>query len=227
MRILLVLTSCVGLALFAGAAQQDDQDSNKGKKKGGNAQPQQQQQQVVAPQTGKKFKAGPDGGNAQNFQQPTTTHYKNTQKWHGPVTGQTETNVSERTNLNSSKSNKLESIHKGGTEKWKGPNLNAKQGKFEKKHFNLQTNVVNTKYKTVNFNQNYKIAGAQKWKGSKYVVFQNYHPQWHDQWWWTSHHNHIVFVFGGWYFWNSGYWYPAWGYDPGAVYYYDGPIYAS
>src|SRR5439155_19139102 len=175
MRILLVLTSCVGLALFAGAAQQDDQDSNKGKKKGGNAQPQQQQQQVVAPQTGKKFKAGPGGGNVQNFQQPATTHYnatgKHAKNWQGPVTGQTETNVSERTNLNSSKSNKLESFHKGGTEKWKGPSLNAKQGKFQKQHFDLQTNnkqVVINKYKTVNFNQNYKIAGAQNWKGAKY-----------------------------------------------------------
>ena len=227
MRILLVLTSCVGLALFAGAAQQDDQDSNKGKKKGGNAQPQQQQQQVVAPQTGKKFKAGPGGGNAQNFQQPTTTHYKNTQKWHGPVTGQTETNMSNRTNLNSSKSNKLESIQKGGTEKWKGPNLNAKQGKFQKQHFDLQTNKVVNKYKTVNFNQNYKIAGAQNWKGAKYQVFVNYHPEWHDTWWWNWHHPHVVFIYGGWYYWDNSYWYPAWGYAPSSVYYYDGPIYAS
>jgi peptidoglycan hydrolase-like protein with peptidoglycan-binding domain len=33
-------------------------------------------------------------------------------------------------------------------------------------------------------------------------------------------------VFGGPYYWNSGYWFPAWGYDPGASYAYDGPIYA-
>jgi hypothetical protein len=224
MRILLVLTCSVGLALFAGAAQQDDQDNNKGKKKGGNAQ----SQQVVTPQTGKMYKTGPGGGHhTQNFQQPNTvTHYNATGKkgkWQGSVTGQTQTNVSGNvsTNAANTKFNKSKF----------GNVANATGGagavKFQKKHFNLQTNVVNTKYKTVNFNQNYKIAGAQKWKGSKYVVFQNYHPQWHDQWWWTSHHNHIVFVFGGWYFWNSGYWYPAWGYDPGAVYYYDGPIYAS
>jgi len=31
---------------------------------------------------------------------------------------------------------------------------------------------------------------------------------------------------GGWYYWNSGFWYPAWGYDRGASFYpYDGPIY--
>src|SRR4029079_18492295 len=33
---------------------------------------------------------------------------------------------------------------------------------------------------------------------------------------------------GGWYFFNAGYWYPAWGYAPSAQYYvYDGPIYAG
>jgi peptidoglycan hydrolase-like protein with peptidoglycan-binding domain len=33
---------------------------------------------------------------------------------------------------------------------------------------------------------------------------------------------------GGWYFWNAGYWYPAWGYDSVASYYpYDGPIYVG
>jgi len=220
MRILLVLTCSVGLALFAGAAQQDDQDNNKGKKKGGNAQ----SQQAVTPPTGKMYKAGPGGGHHNaNFQQPSTvTNYnkptgKNAKKWQGAVTDGNSANVSG--NAASTKFNKGKFSSQ--------TNVTGGNVKFQKKHFNLQTNVVNTKYKTVNFNQNYKIAGAQKWKGSKYVVFQNYHPQWHDQWWWTSHHNHIVFVFGGWYFWNSGYWYPAWGYDPGAVYYYDGPIYAS
>src|SRR2546423_7019100 len=96
MKILLVLTCSVGLVLFAGAAQQDDQDSNKGKKKGGNAQ-QQQQQQVVAPQTGKKIKAGPGAGNVQNFQQPSTMHYhatgKHAKNWQGPVTGGNQTKV--------------------------------------------------------------------------------------------------------------------------------------
>ena len=36
----------------------------------------------------------------------------------------------------------------------------------------------------------------------------------------------MVLIGGGWYYWNSGFWYPAWGYDPGAQFYaYDGPIY--
>ena len=33
---------------------------------------------------------------------------------------------------------------------------------------------------------------------------------------------------GGYYYWNNGYWYPAWGYNPSAEYYaYDGPIYVG
>jgi hypothetical protein len=34
-------------------------------------------------------------------------------------------------------------------------------------------------------------------------------------------------VLGGWWYWNTGYWYPAWGYDPYAWYPYDGPIYTG
>jgi hypothetical protein len=44
--------------------------------------------------------------------------------------------------------------------------------------------------------------------------------------WWRSHYPRIVFVLGGWYYWHANYWYPAWGYQPEAVYGYDGPIYA-
>jgi hypothetical protein len=36
-----------------------------------------------------------------------------------------------------------------------------------------------------------------------------------------------VFVLGGWWYWNTGYWYPAWGYDPYVWYPYDGPIYTG
>ena len=49
---------------------------------------------------------------------------------------------------------------------------------------------------------------------------------WQSKVWWTHHYNNIVFVSGGWYAWEAGYWIPAWGYDSAAVYYYDGPIYA-
>jgi hypothetical protein len=77
------------------------------------------------------------------------------------------------------------------------------------------------------FIPNYSIPGSKNWKGPEYVVFINYHPHWHNQLWWKSHYNHIVFVFGGWYYWSNGYWYPTWGYARNAHYAYDGPIYAA
>jgi hypothetical protein len=50
--------------------------------------------------------------------------------------------------------------------------------------------------------------------------------EWHDRNWWQSHYSNIVLVGAGCYFWDSGYWYPAWGYNPSYnVYPYDGPIY--
>jgi hypothetical protein len=208
MRILLTLTCCVGLALFAGAAQNDDQNNNQKKKKGGgNAQ----QQQVVTPQTGKHYKTGPGTGpHVQTFQQQGTAQHKNAQKWQG--TGQGNVSPAHSTTFNKTKTvNKNITVNKN----------------YKVQHFNLG-NQPSGKYTAVKFNQNYHIAGAQNWKGQKYVVFKNYHPQWHDQWWWNQHHhNHIVIVFGAPYFWDAGYWYPAWGYDPGANYYFDGPIYAS
>ena len=48
----------------------------------------------------------------------------------------------------------------------------------------------------------------------------------HDCNWWRKHFTIIVFVNTGFYYWDAGYWYPAWGYSPAYNYYdYDGPIY--
>jgi hypothetical protein len=80
----------------------------------------------------------------------------------------------------------------------------------------------------VNFNQNYRIQGSDRWQGQHYQVFRSYHPEWHDQGWYHSHYNRVELIAGGYYFFNAGYWFPAWGYSPSAQYYaYDGPIYAG
>src|SRR5438093_176608 len=69
--------------------------------------------------------------------------------------------------------------------------------------------------------------GAQQ-QGPQYEVFRSYHPERHDQGWYRSRYNRVELIGGGYYFWNNGYWYPAWGYDPSAEYYaYDGPIYVG
>src|SRR6266705_1539468 len=82
----------------------------------------------------------------------------------------------------------------------------------------------------VGVNRNRNVTVTNNWRGSRfsgqqYAAFRNYHRQWHDSGWWNSHYNRIVFVNNGWYYWNAGYWFPAWGYAPFADYAYDGPIY--
>jgi len=80
--------------------------------------------------------------------------------------------------------------------------------------FNRRSNVA--------INNNFRSAA---FRGQQYAAFRDYHREWHDRGWWRSHYNRIVFVNGGWYYWNAGYWFPAWGYAPSAYYAFDGPIY--
>ncbi|MEY2485915.1 MAG: hypothetical protein QOH39_1563 [Verrucomicrobiota bacterium] len=48
----------------------------------------------------------------------------------------------------------------------------------------------------------------------------------HDRAWWKSHYAIIVFATSGYYYWDAGYWFPAWGYDSTyGTYDSDGPIY--
>lgn len=111
-------------------------------------------------------------------------------------------------------------------------NQNAAKGKFAKnkplkpQHFNLAKQPNTAKAPPVKFQQGRRIQGSQNWQGQRYAVFRNYRAQWHDQNWWRGHYgNNIVFVFGSPYYWNAGYWFPAWGYNPNAYYAWDGPIY--
>jgi len=98
-------------------------------------------------------------------------------------------------------------------------------GKLEAKHFNL-ANSPNSKIQSTKFQQNYRIHNSQNWHGQNYAAFQNYRGEWHDQGWWHNHYDRIILISGGWYFWNAGYWFPAWGYDSARAYYpYNGPIY--
>jgi hypothetical protein len=109
---------------------------------------------------------------------------------------------------------------------------NAGKGKFAKnkplkpQHFNLSKQPNTAKAPPVKFQQGRRIQGSQNWQGQKYAVFRNYKSEWHDRNWWHNHYrNNFVFVFGAPYYWNAGYWFPAWGYNPNAYYAWDGPIY--
>jgi hypothetical protein len=93
-------------------------------------------------------------------------------------------------------------------------------------HFKLPKEPNIAKAPAVKFQQGKHIEGSQNWQGQQYTVFRNYQSEWHDQGWWHNHYrNNITFVFGAPYYWNAGYWFPAWGYYPNAYYAWDGPIY--
>jgi Putative peptidoglycan binding domain len=67
-------------------------------------------------------------------------------------------------------------------------------------------------------NQNNRVSFAE--------ASRRYDHARHGRDWWRRHYSNIILVDGGYYFWDSGYWYPAWGYDPSYdTYPYDGPIY--
>jgi Putative peptidoglycan binding domain len=84
------------------------------------------------------------------------------------------------------------------------------------------------KVPAVTFSASYRVQGSEHWQGPQYEVYRSYHPERHDQGWYRSHYNRVELIGGGYYYWNNGYWYPAWGYSPAAEYYaYDAPIYVG
>ena len=78
-------------------------------------------------------------------------------------------------------------------------------------------------------NRNVRVVNtwrSNQFSGAAYAPFRNYARVYHNNGWYHDHYSDITFVLGGWWYWNAGYWYPAWGYDPRAYYAWDGPIYA-
>jgi len=95
-------------------------------------------------------------------------------------------------------------------------------------HANFRAQPKPQQVPAVTFNQNRRIEGSDRWQGPQYEAFRSYHPERHDQGWYRSHYSRVELIGGGYYFWNNGYWFPAWGYSPAAEYYaYDGPIYVG
>ncbi len=88
---------------------------------------------------------------------------------------------------------------------------------------NRDRNLAFNRRSNFAINNNFR-SGA--FRGQQYAAFRDYHREWHDRGWWRSHYDRIIFVNNGWYYWNAGYWFPAWGYATYAYYPYDGPIYA-
>ena len=95
-------------------------------------------------------------------------------------------------------------------------------------HANFRAQPKPQQVPSVTYNQNYRVEGSDHWQGQQYQVFRSYHPEWHDEGWYRSRYSRVELIGGGYYFFNNGYWFPAWGYSPSAQYYaYDGPIYVG
>ena len=86
--------------------------------------------------------------------------------------------------------------------------------------------------RTGRFDRNRNVRITNNWRdsrfaGSQYSAFRDYRRVYRDLGWYDHNYTRIIFVSGGWWYWNTGYWYPAWGYAPNAYYPYDGPIYTG
>jgi len=106
--------------------------------------------------------------------------------------------------------------------------VKAQTQQIKQQHVNFKAQPRPDKVQAVTFSQNYRIQGSERWSGPQYEVFRSYHPERHDRGWYHSRYQRVELIAGGYYFWNGGYWYPAWGYDSGHEYYaYDAPIYVG
>jgi chemotaxis protein histidine kinase CheA len=95
-------------------------------------------------------------------------------------------------------------------------------------HQNFKAQPKPDKVPAVTFSANFRIQGSDRWQGPQYEVYRSYHPERHDRGWYHSRYKRVELISGGYYYWNSGYWYPAWGYSPTEEYYaYDAPIYVG
>jgi hypothetical protein len=223
MKSVLTLMCCLALTGLVRAEQEDQQHKKK------NAavpavQNQTQQQVVTGKGKGKHFNTTSQTNQLQQ-QQVLTGKGKGK---HFNTTSQTNAQLNTGAQLNNSGNPKLQRrVLKTQANTTNNLAVQSNAGTtFKTRSFQLR-NSPNPAIKSVTFSPNYRIQGAQNWNGQQYVVFRNYQPAWHDRLWWGSHYNRISLFGGGAYYWNNGYWYPAWGYDSANQYYpYDGPIYA-
>jgi hypothetical protein len=99
---------------------------------------------------------------------------------------------------------------------------------IQQQHVSFHAQPRPDKVPAVTFSANFRIQGSDRWQGPQYEVYRSYHPERHDQGWYRSRYQRVELISGGYYYFNAGYWYPAWGYNPSNEYYaYDAPIYAG
>src|SRR6266513_1537121 len=119
------------------------------------------------------------------------------------------------------------------TAAWRRTRLGANDRQADSSFKERSNSFVNRSRSTA-FWSGTRAGFTHNWKGTafqgrQYGAFRNYQSQWHDSGWWRHNCDRIIFVsvysqpFP--FFFDSGYWYPCWGYYPDSYYPYDGPIY--
>jgi hypothetical protein len=211
MKMFFVLASCLALASVAPGAEEQNKPAPK--KKAAPAHAAQGSQHAVAP-------AGHPSQHAQHAVVPAGHPSQHAQHAIAPVGHPSQHTITPAGNA------RLQTQHNVSTAPFRGASHGqANAQRFQARHFNL-ANKPNPAIASVRFRANNQIQGSQNWQGQRYQAFRTYRSQWHDRGWWGGRYNRIGLFGGGYYYWNNGFWYPAWGYDPGYSYYpYDGPIY--
>jgi hypothetical protein len=104
-------------------------------------------------------------------------------------------------------------------------NTNYNQQNIQRTKKSKQTNVVTNN----NAQWNKKAWKHYKRTGNEWSYSAAQRWNWrahHDRDWWRRSNYRLVRYGGGYWYWNSGWWYPAYGYDPYYSHYvYDGPIF--
>jgi len=202
----------VGLASVQ-AAQTDDQQKKKKKK----------QAQTTTQATPAPKKGGTQTSNRRVSTQTTTKPH---------VSSQTTSSQTSKKHVSSQASSNQQVTKRYYKKGYSNAAANANYNQ-------RNTQVVQTK-KSKNKNQNYVVTNNNaQWNKKAWKHYKRTGNEWSysaaQRWNWREHHNRdwwrrnnyrLVRYGGGYWYWNSGWWYPAYGYDPYYSHYvYDGPIF--
>ena len=206
----------VGLA-SAQAAQTDDQQKKK-KKKAQTTQAATPAPKKGATPTSKKGR-GTQTSN-RNVQPQTSNRHVSSQTSNQQVVKKSYVKPGQTSNQQVVKKSYVKPGHSNVA-----ANTNYNQQNIQRTKKSKQTNVVTNNNAQWNKNawKHYKRTGnewsysaAQRWNWREH----------HNRDWWRRNNYRLVRYGGGYWYWNSGWWYPAYGYDPYYSHYvYDGPIF--
>jgi hypothetical protein len=136
------------------------------------------------------------------------------------VGANSQVNVNAQTNVGARGAVKVD--------KQKVEQVKMKVTEIKQQHINFKAQPRPDRVPPVQFNASFRIEGSDRWQGPQYEIYRSYHPERHDRGWYHQHYSRVELIGGGYYYWNNGYWAPAWGYDNSHEYYaYDAPIYVG